>query len=132
MRGVLKEKDACGIGFVADVRGRASPDIVETAIRSLCRVHHRGAVAADHKSGDGAGLLFPLPRRFLGREAHAIGIDSFDPERWASPWSSISTTRLPPRSGGSSGQRAGWRGSTSSGGATSPSILRHSVHELGG
>ena len=81
MRAVPNERDACGIGFVADVRGRGSRDIVETAIRSLCRVHHRGAVAADHRSGDGAGLLFPLPRRFLAREAHAIGINSFDEDR---------------------------------------------------
>ena len=70
----LPERDACGIGFVANVDGRASREIVETAIRSLCRVRHRGAVAADSLSGDGAGMLFPLPREFLAREAHALGI----------------------------------------------------------
>src|SRR5688500_14239293 len=53
------ERDACGIGFVADARGRASRDMIETAIHSLCRVRHRGALASDAKTGDGAGLLLP-------------------------------------------------------------------------
>ncbi|HEX2259843.1 MAG TPA: glutamate synthase large subunit [Actinomycetota bacterium] len=60
-----KERDACGIGFVADVEGRASRSIVESALYSLCRVRHRGAVASDSKTGDGAGLLLPLPRDFF-------------------------------------------------------------------
>src|SRR5918992_658329 len=77
----MKERDACGIGFVADAEGRASRDIVETAVRSLCRVRHRGAVAADSLSGDGAGMLFPLPRRFLRRETHALGIAGVEIDR---------------------------------------------------
>jgi glutamate synthase (ferredoxin) len=60
------ERDACGIGFVADARGRASRSIVEAALEALCRVKHRGAVAADALTGDGAGLLIPLPRALLG------------------------------------------------------------------
>src|SRR6266571_8086894 len=75
------ERDACGIGFVADVSGRASQDIVETAIRSLCRVRHRGAVAADARTGDGAGILMPLPRRFLAREAADLGLEGVDTRR---------------------------------------------------
>jgi glutamate synthase domain-containing protein 1 len=59
------ERDACGIGFVADVEGRASRAIIDTAIEALCGVKHRGAVASDAKSGDGAGLLLPLPTGFL-------------------------------------------------------------------
>ncbi|MGH2699446.1 MAG: glutamate synthase large subunit [Actinomycetota bacterium] len=62
------ERDACGIGFVADAQGRASHALVQTAIESLCRVKHRGAVAADELTGDGAGLLLPLPRTLLGAE----------------------------------------------------------------
>ena len=65
----MTERDACGIGFVANVEGKASRDIVETAIRSLCRVTHRGATAADAKTGDGAGLLLPIPEHFFAREA---------------------------------------------------------------
>ena len=66
------ERDACGIGFVADARGRASRAIVDSALEALCRVRHRGAVAADALTGDGAGVLLPLP--------HAL-LSSPDPER---------------------------------------------------
>ena len=59
------EHDACGIGFVADAGGRASRGIVDAALAALGRVRHRGAVAADHRSGDGAGLLLALPEAFF-------------------------------------------------------------------
>src|SRR2546430_5704478 len=59
------EHDACGIGFVADAGGRASRGVVDAALAALHRVRHRGAVAADHRSGDGAGLLLPIPDAFL-------------------------------------------------------------------
>jgi len=81
MRPTDRELDACGIGFVAHLSGLPSRDVVETAIRSLCRVQHRGAVAADALTGDGAGLLLPLPERFLAREATALGLRGFDPGR---------------------------------------------------
>jgi glutamate synthase (ferredoxin) len=55
------ELDSCGIGFVADVGGRASREIVDALLEALRRVKHRGAVAADGKTGDGAGLLLPIP-----------------------------------------------------------------------
>src|SRR5688500_2091080 len=54
------ERDACGIGFVADSRGRSSRAIVEAALDALCRVKHRGALAADALTGDGAGVLLPV------------------------------------------------------------------------
>src|SRR5688572_20776210 len=59
------ERDACGIGFVADARGRSSRAIIDAALEALARVKHRGAVAADALSGDGSGLLIPIPRRLL-------------------------------------------------------------------
>ena len=62
------ERDACGIGFVADAHGRASRAIVDIALEALSRVKHRGAVAADDLTGDGAGLLLPLPRALLAAE----------------------------------------------------------------
>jgi glutamate synthase (ferredoxin) len=74
------EHDACGIGFVADAQGRTSRDIVETAIRSLCRVRHRGAVASDARTGDGAGLLLPIPRRFFAQQARQLGLPELDPD----------------------------------------------------
>jgi glutamate synthase (ferredoxin) len=60
-----RERDACGIGFVADARGRASRDVLDLALEALRRVRHRGAVAADRRTGDGAGLLLPLPPALL-------------------------------------------------------------------
>ncbi|MGH2769741.1 MAG: glutamate synthase central domain-containing protein, partial [Actinomycetota bacterium] len=68
------ERDACGIGFVADAEGRSSRAIVETAVHSLCRVRHRGALGADSKTGDGAGILTPLPRELLAAEAAGMGM----------------------------------------------------------
>jgi glutamate synthase (ferredoxin) len=74
------ERDACGIGFVADAAGRSTRDIVDAALDALCRVKHRGAVAADAKTGDGAGILMPIPGRFFAREAEALGLPGADPE----------------------------------------------------
>jgi len=59
------ERDACGIGFVADAAGRSSRALVESALEALCRMEHRGAVAADALSGDGAGILLPIPRAIV-------------------------------------------------------------------
>jgi glutamate synthase domain-containing protein 1 len=61
----LHERDACGIGFLADARGHASRAIVDGLLEGLRRVRHRGAVAADGRSGDGAGLLLPIPRALV-------------------------------------------------------------------
>jgi glutamate synthase domain-containing protein 2/glutamate synthase domain-containing protein 1/glutamate synthase domain-containing protein 3 len=59
------EHDACGIGLVADVAGRPARAIVDATLEGLASVRHRGAVAADAKSGDGAGVLLPLPAAFF-------------------------------------------------------------------
>jgi glutamate synthase domain-containing protein 2/glutamate synthase domain-containing protein 1/glutamate synthase domain-containing protein 3 len=61
-----RELDACGIGFVADAQGRSSRSIVTAALDGLANVKHRGAVAADARSGDGSGLLTPIPRAIFG------------------------------------------------------------------
>src|SRR6266536_1248282 len=60
-----RERDACGVGFVADERGRRSREILDLVLAGLHGVRHRGATAADGKSGDGAGLLLPLPQHLL-------------------------------------------------------------------
>ncbi len=49
------EHDACGVGFIADISGHRSHGILEQAILAATHLAHRGAVAADHKTGDGAG-----------------------------------------------------------------------------
>src|SRR5262245_25405500 len=67
------EHDACGVGFVADVAGRASHSIVQNALEALCNLTHRGAVDADGRTGDGAGLLTQLPSLFFNQEAQRLG-----------------------------------------------------------
>ena len=61
-----RERDACGIGLVADVHGRASRELLDRALAGLAAVGHRGAWAADGVSGDGAGLLLPLTPALTG------------------------------------------------------------------
>ena len=60
-----RERDSCGIGFLADATGRASRTIVDGLLEGLARMRHRGAVAADGRTGDGAGVLLPLPRALI-------------------------------------------------------------------
>ena len=59
------EKDNCGFGLIAQMDGRESHELVDTAIRALGRMTHRGAIAADGKTGDGCGLLLKRPDAFL-------------------------------------------------------------------
>ncbi len=54
------ERDACGIGFVADAGGGASREILDAVLEALSRVRHRGAFSADRKTADGAGVILPL------------------------------------------------------------------------
>ena len=72
------ERDACGIGFVADAGGRPQRRIVELALQGLGRLRHRGALSADAQTGDGAGLLVPIPRAFVGG---AFGVTDQDASR---------------------------------------------------
>ncbi|MDP3723187.1 MAG: glutamate synthase large subunit [Candidatus Omnitrophota bacterium] len=61
------EHDACGTGFVASIDGVPSHAIVQAAIQCVCNVTHRGALSADAKTGDGAGILTQLPRAFFSK-----------------------------------------------------------------
>ena len=56
------EKDSCGFGLIANIDDKPSHWLVKTSIESLARLTHRGAVAADGKSGDGCGLLLKSPK----------------------------------------------------------------------
>ncbi|MBL8920951.1 MAG: glutamate synthase large subunit [Myxococcaceae bacterium] len=67
------EKDSCGVGFVAHIKGQRSRGIVEQALEVLHRMRHRGATGADPRTGDGAGILVQVPERFLAREAQRLG-----------------------------------------------------------
>ncbi len=62
------EHDACGVGFVAHIRGEKSHGIIEQGLKILARIEHRGAVGADPKAGDGAGLLMQIPDAFFREE----------------------------------------------------------------
>jgi glutamate synthase domain-containing protein 2/glutamate synthase domain-containing protein 1/glutamate synthase domain-containing protein 3 len=75
------EHDACGIGFVADLKRPASHAIIEQATTVLCRLTHRGAAGADEATGDGAGILIQTPDKFLRKVADAAGFGL--PERGA-------------------------------------------------
>lgn len=55
LRSLVEERDACGVGFVADQQGRASHTLVEQALNALSCMEHRGGCCADRESGDGAG-----------------------------------------------------------------------------
>ena len=59
------EHDACGVGFVADIKGRKSREIIQQGLTILDRLTHRGAVGADPKAGDGAGILLQIPDEFF-------------------------------------------------------------------
>lgn len=59
------EHDSCGVGFVCDIKGRPSNDIVKSGLNVLERLSHRGATGADPKTGDGAGILMQIPHEFL-------------------------------------------------------------------
>jgi glutamate synthase (NADPH/NADH) large chain len=68
------EHDACGVGFVANVKGRKSHEIVRQGLKILENLTHRGAVGADPLAGDGAGILMQIPDAFLRGECAALGI----------------------------------------------------------
>jgi len=60
-----QEKDSCGVGFVCDIKGRASNQILRDAEQMNCRMEHRGGVGHEVTTGDGAGILVALPHRLL-------------------------------------------------------------------
>jgi len=68
------EKDSCGFGLIANIDDKPSHWLVKTSIEALARLTHRGAVAADGKSGDGCGLLLKKPDAFLRLKASELGI----------------------------------------------------------
>src|SRR6186997_3478703 len=68
------DKDSCGVGFIADIKGRKSHKIVQNALTILLNLEHRGAVGADPRAGDGAGILVQIPHKFFARKAKEIGI----------------------------------------------------------
>jgi glutamate synthase (ferredoxin) len=69
------DHDACGVGFIAQLGSSGSRDVVERALTALERLCHRGGVDADGLSGDGAGILTPIPKNFIRKRAREINIE---------------------------------------------------------
>jgi glutamate synthase (ferredoxin) len=69
------EHDACGIGFVASIKGEKSHDIIVKGIQILINLTHRGASGCDAETGDGAGVLIQIPHRFFVRECASLGFN---------------------------------------------------------
>ncbi len=68
------EHDACGVGFVANIKGKKSHDIVDQGLTILRNLTHRGAVGADPKASDGAGILIQIPDTFFREEMAKQGV----------------------------------------------------------
>jgi len=62
------EHDSCGIGFVANIKGERSYNIIERGLEVLERMAHRGAESADNRTGDGAGILLQIPHKLYKRD----------------------------------------------------------------
>lgn len=69
------EHDACGVGFIANIKAKKSHAIVEQGLQILKNLTHRGAVGADPLAGDGAGILLQIPDNFFREEMARQGIE---------------------------------------------------------
>ena len=69
------EHDACGVGFVVDIAGRKSNEIVRRSLQVLVNLQHRGAKGCEANTGDGAGILLQIPHEFLKAECKKLGFD---------------------------------------------------------
>src|SRR5476651_2701334 len=67
------EHDACGLGFVVDIKGRKSHKLVSDGLQILANLDHRGAVGCEPNTGDGAGILIQVPHDFFVTEAKRLG-----------------------------------------------------------
>jgi glutamate synthase domain-containing protein 2/glutamate synthase domain-containing protein 1/glutamate synthase domain-containing protein 3 len=67
------ERDACGIGFVVNIHGARSHDIISKGIQILINLTHRGACGCDPETGDGAGVLIQIPHELFARECRKLG-----------------------------------------------------------
>src|SRR6266516_3173696 len=76
------ERDACGIGFVVNITGQKSHDIVRKGIQVLINLTHRGACGCDPETGDGAGILIQIPHKFFARECATLGFELPEPGKY--------------------------------------------------
>jgi glutamate synthase domain-containing protein 2/glutamate synthase domain-containing protein 1/glutamate synthase domain-containing protein 3 len=76
------EHDACGIGFVANIKGHKSHDIIEKGLQILINLTHRGACGCDPETGDGAGILIQIPHEFFARQCRKLGFTLPEPGQY--------------------------------------------------
>ncbi len=76
------EHDACGVGFVCQMKGKRSHEIIGQALTILVNLDHRGAVGAETNTGDGAGLLMQVPHGFLKKAAAKLNITLPEPNHY--------------------------------------------------
>src|SRR4051812_38724298 len=79
----INEHDSCGVGFVVNIKGRKSHDIITQGLKILENLDHRGAVGADPLVGDGAGVLIQMPDGLLRDWAGRRGLELPPPGRYA-------------------------------------------------
>jgi len=77
------EKDSCGVGFVMNMKGEKSHEIITQGLEILKKLEHRGACGADSATGDGAGILIQIPHKFFQVECKKSGIDLPEAGRYA-------------------------------------------------
>src|SRR6267142_2387977 len=77
------EKDSCGVGFIANIKGKKSHQIVSDALSILCNLEHRGAVGADPRAGDGVGILVQIPHAFFARKTKELSFTLPQPGAYA-------------------------------------------------
>jgi len=76
---LVEERDACGVGFIADQQGRSNHDLVQKTLLALGCMEHRGGCSADRDSGDGAGIMTAVPWNVLNSWATSVGKPQLDP-----------------------------------------------------
>ena len=76
--GIIGEKDACGVGFIANIKGVESNWILKQSLKGLNCMEHRGGCGGDSDSGDGAGILCSIPWRYLEEEINLKNNQEFD------------------------------------------------------
>ena len=76
------EHDACGIGLIANIHNARSHRIVSDGLSILKNLAHRGAVGADPKAGDGAGVMIQIPHAFFAGEAKRLGFELPGPQHY--------------------------------------------------
>ena len=76
------EHDSCGVGFIVDLKGRKSHQLVRDGLRALNNLNHRGACGCENNTGDGAGILIQIPHEFLASRCRPLSIELPEPEHY--------------------------------------------------